>query len=315
VALPVGALAAVGPFGDIVAHAASPNLFATVGPSGSLANGNGVTKVTHIGTGQYEVTFTRNVTGCAYVADTVVSGSQALRVFVASGHLSVDGVYVETKNQGGGLSDDEFTLAVDCGGTGQLFAVVGYTKNLVRANGGASLTRVGAGRYDITFATSVTNCALLATVGDPGNGVATAPNYVATGYSTNPNTVYVETKNPGGGLLTGVPFHLAVVCGTAPSTATAVVAASGLPVAGSKLTSSYRLATGQYTLATDKATLNSACATVATRGSSTTARPVDPATVEVTPGASANAVGVQTRALLGAGGAFQSEDFHAVAFC
>ena len=80
-----------------------PNLFASVSQSGTLLAGSPGTTVTNIGTGRYEVTFPQNVSNCAYVATTVNAYSQALQAFVASGHLSADGVYVETKNQGGGL--------------------------------------------------------------------------------------------------------------------------------------------------------------------------------------------------------------------
>ena len=61
------------------ASAASPNLFASVAGNGTLVNGNGVSSVTHIGTGQYEVTFTSDVSGCAYVSTTQNAFSQALQ--------------------------------------------------------------------------------------------------------------------------------------------------------------------------------------------------------------------------------------------
>jgi len=80
-------------------------LFASVNLNGTLAHGDGVTGVTHLGTGRYEVTFSADVRQCAYVATTINAYSQALQVFTAGGHLGADGVYVETKNQGGGLTD------------------------------------------------------------------------------------------------------------------------------------------------------------------------------------------------------------------
>src|SRR5215469_18761208 len=137
------------------AQAASANLFAGVSASGTLITGNGVSSVTHIGTGQYEVTFSTNVAACAYEATTIASGSQALLVFTAGGHLSADGVYVETKNQGGGLTDGPFNLAVDCGAPGWSFAVVGYTARLARATPGTTLRVLGTGRYDLTFRINV----------------------------------------------------------------------------------------------------------------------------------------------------------------
>ena len=130
------------------ASAASPNLFATVAANGTLVNGNGVSSVTHtIGTGQYEVTFTSNVSSCAYVSTTRNAFSQAIQSYTAGGHLSASGVYVEVKNQGGGLMDGPFDLAVACNLTGWDFAVVGYTANLVRSSPGATLNHVGVGRY------------------------------------------------------------------------------------------------------------------------------------------------------------------------
>ena len=94
---------------------ASPNLFASVTGGGTLVAGGGVTRVTHFGPGRYEVTFAASVQSCAYVATTVNAYSSALQVFTAGGHLSGNGVYVETKNQGGGLSAGiPFHLAVIC---------------------------------------------------------------------------------------------------------------------------------------------------------------------------------------------------------
>src|SRR6516165_4377030 len=127
VVLAAGGLAAavgIATVGAAPAQAASSNLFASVSASGALVTGNGVSSVTHIGTGRYEVTFSTNVQSCAYVATTINAASQALQVFTAGGHLSTDGVYVETKNQGGGLTDGPFNLVVDCGQPGWSYAVV-----------------------------------------------------------------------------------------------------------------------------------------------------------------------------------------------
>ena len=123
------AAASAATLGAVPAQASTDsNLFASVNLNGTLAHGNGVTGVTHIGTGQYEVTFSADVQQCAYVATTINAYSQALQVFTAGGHLGADGVYVETKNQGGGLTDGPFNLVVDCGLPGWYYAVVGYTR-------------------------------------------------------------------------------------------------------------------------------------------------------------------------------------------
>jgi hypothetical protein len=309
----IAAAAGLATLGAAPAQAASANLFASVSANGTLVTGNGVSGVTHIGTGQYEVTFSANVQSCAYVATTINAFSQALQVFTAGGHLSADGVYVETKNQGGGLTDGPFNLAVDCGAPGWSYAVVGYTANLVRATSGTTLTHLGTGRYDVTFPASISKCAYLATVGDPGNKLVFNPNGVYTGSGPNSHTVYLETKNPGGGLADGIPFHLAVICPNAVNTEIAVVNATGLPSRGSPLTSSFSASTGDYTLATSRAL--SACAAIATRGSVNASVPFDPATVEITPGPAANTTGIQVRALLGFGGGLAAESFHAALIC
>jgi hypothetical protein len=295
------------------AQPASGNLFASVTGSGTLAHGNRVTSVTHLGTGRYEVRFATDVRRCAYVATTINAHSQALQVFTAGGHLSENGVYVETKNQGGGLTDGPFNLAVDCGAPGWSYAVVGYAANLVRATPGTRLTSLGTGRYDLTFPTSIGNCAYLATVGDPGHQLVFNPNGVYTGSGPNARTVYIETKNPGGGLSPGIPFHLAVICPSAANAKIAVVNASGLPSRGSPLTSSFSSSVGQYTLATGR-TLT-ACAAIATRGSVNTSVPFDPATVEITPGPAPNTARVQVRGLLFFGGNLASESFHSAMIC
>jgi hypothetical protein len=304
-----GALA----LGAAPAQAAAGNMFASVSLSGALLAGNGVSSITHLRTGAYEVTFSTNVAGCAYVATTVNANSQALQVYTAGGHLSANGVYVETKNQGGGLTNGPFNLAVDCGAPGWDYAVIGYTANLVRATPGTALIRLGPGRYDVFLPSSVADCAYLATVGDPGNKLVFSPAGVYPGSGPNPSSVYIETKNPGGGLSDGIPFHLAVICPSAASTDIAVVNANGTPARGSALTSSFSPSTGQYTLVTSQPL--SVCATIATRGSVDASVPFDPATVEITPGLGPNTAGVQVRSLLFFGGNLASESFHAAMIC
>lgn len=307
------ALAAAAAMVPPTASAASPNLFASVAGNGSLINGNRVSLVTHIGTGQYEVTFTSDVTGCAYVSTTHNAFAQALQSFTAGGHLSGDGVYVEVKNQGGGLTDGPFDLAVACNQSGWHFAVVGYTANLVRSSLGTTLTHLSTGRYDVNLAVGVGGCAYLATVGDPGNALVFNPNGVYTGSGPTANSVYIETKNTGGGLSDGIPFHLAVVCPNAISTKVLVVRDSGLARRGSALTSSFNMSTGNYIFVTNQSL--SGCTMIGTRGSVDTSVPFSPATVEITPGPVPNTSGIQVRALLFFGGAVANQAFHAAGIC
>ena len=296
------------------ASAASPNLFASVAGDGTLVNGNGVSSVSHtINSGQYEVTFTSDVSSCAYVSTTQNAFSQALQSFTAGGHLSNSGVYVEVKNQGGGLTDGPFDLAVACNMTGWDFAVVGYTANLVRSSPGATLNHLAVGRYDVNFTAGVGGCAYLATVGDPANNLVFNPSGVYTGSGPATNSVYIETKNPGGGLTDGIPFHLAVVCPNGKSAKVLVVMASGLAKRGSTLTSSFNASTGNYVFATNLSLTG--CTMIGTRGSSNKSVPFTPATVEITPGPASNTSGIQVRQLLFFGGALINQDFHAAGIC
>jgi hypothetical protein len=297
----------------VAGTASAANLFAKVSQTGTLTGGSGVASVTWLGPGQYEVTFTSNVSHCAYVATTANAYSQALQAYTASGHLSPNGVFVETKNQGGGLTNGPFHLVVNCGAPKLKYAVVGYSSNLVRATAGTTMTELGPGRYAVTFLESVSACAYLASVGDPSNALVYAPSGVYTGSGSNSRTVYVETKNPGGGLQGGIPFHLSVICSTAPGTRIAVVNSSGLPSRGSALTSSYNAARGQYVIATNANVAS--CATIATRGSVSTAVPFAPATLETVAGPAPNTIRLQVRDLLFFGGALNNAAFHAASVC
>ena len=81
------------------------HLWAVVNQNGTLARGSRVTAVTWLGTGRYEVTFDRNVTGCAYIATTRNAYSQALGVYTAvptlflandhTGHTELASLFVD----------------------------------------------------------------------------------------------------------------------------------------------------------------------------------------------------------------------------
>lgn len=288
------------------------NLFAVVDMTGTAITGNRVQSVTRFGPGRYEVTFDQGVSKCAYVATTANAYSQALVAYTAGGHLGPQGVYVETKNQGGGLTDGPFHLFVACGGSAIRQAVVGYDANLVRASSGTSLAALGSGRYKVTFDRPVDTCAYLATVGDPGNALVFNPSGVYTGSDIDPRTVYVETKNPGAGLQDGVPFHLAVVCPEAPGIRFAVVRSDGIAVRGSGSTA-LLVSTGRYEVAAGSSI--SDCATIATRGSIDTAVPFSPTTVEILPGLTPALYGIELRGLLAFGGNLFDEAFHTATVC
>ena len=293
---------------------ASAQIWAVVDQNGNLIHGNRTTGVVKLGPGQYEVSFNRNLTSCAYVATTRNAYSQAIQASTAGGHLSANGVYVETKNQGGGLTDGPFDLVVTCGGTGIRYAVVGYTANLVRSTAGTTLTFLGSGRYNVRFASSVAGCAYIATLADPGSALVFNPSGVYTGSGPDANTVYIETKNPGGGLQDGVPFHLALICSSTANARYAVVRATGVKQRSSSGMTAAKLSIGNFQINSSNLGI-SACATVATRGSINTAVPFNPGTVEIVPGPTSNSIDVQTRELLFFGGALNSLAFHAASVC
>ncbi len=291
------------------------NLFASVSASGSLLAGTPGTTVARVARGRFEVTFSTNVSGCAYVATAVKAHAQAVMTWVASGQASNRAVFVETRYQdNGGYSAAPFNLVVDCGQPGWSYAVVGYSENLVRATPGTTLTPLTPGRYDVTFPTSVRDCAYLASSGDPGTGNDTNPiNGIYTGSSSDPDQVYIETKNVGGGLSPGLPFHLEVICPRAAGTHFAVVRASGTPARHSNGTTSRRTATGEYVMTTHQSL--AACAEVATRGSVNTSVPYSPTTVQIVPQSAANTIGIEVRDLLFFGGHLDSQSFHVAAVC
>ena len=184
---------------------------------GKFVRGSGVTSVSRQGVGRYEVGFTRNMDPCSYVA-TIGDPASGLvynpgLVFTASGQVSAYSVYVETKNLGGGLTDFPFHLQVMCPNDGD-FAVVGYTGNLVRGSASvSSVYRYGPGRYEIFLNRNIAHCAYVATIGDPAAGWSTPRAWCSPRPVTCTSGVYVETKNPGGGL-SDYPFHLQTQCPT-----------------------------------------------------------------------------------------------------
>ncbi len=305
-----GAALAIG--GSQPAQAAQAVRYAVVAADGSVVAGPAVQSVTVLGVGQYEVRFTSNVSSCAYMATTTNAFSQAVQAYTAGGHLSPKGVYVETKNQGGGLTAAPFNVVVECTRPGVNWAVVDYDGALARASAGTSIG-AGGGQYLVTFANNVSGCAYLATVGDPANALVANPANVSTASGPTPNSVLVETKNPAGGLATGIPFHLAAVCPGKGAGDIAVVHADGRPARASALTSSFRTGIGSRNVATG--TDLSSCATVASRGSVTSDAPFNPATVEVTPGVAPNTIGLQIRQLLFFGGETIDEAVHAQIVC
>jgi hypothetical protein len=195
--------------------ACDPSLpWAVVGAGGNVVRGGAIVGATSLGGGRYEVEFNRDVSACGYTA-TIGDTSNAPvfspgNVFTAAGHSSPFKVYLETKNPGGGLQAYPFHLAVSCS-PAQPWAVLDRGA-VVRGGATLSATHFGPGRYEVTFARTVSGCAYTATIGDPASALVFSPGFVFTASGhLGSSGVYVETKNPGGGLQ-DYPFHLAVTC-------------------------------------------------------------------------------------------------------
>jgi len=295
------------------------HLWAVVNRNGYLVRGSRVTRVARLGLGRYEVTFARNVTQCAYLATTIKSYRQANVIFPASGHRSVNGVYVEIKDQTYGMTDGPFNLVVICNELGNRFAVIGYSANLVRATPGTVVAYQGSGGYHVTFTKSVRPCSYIARVADPGNGSIALPGVVATARSAGDNSVFVQTFSLAGGDQEGFPFHLALICSSTQSSRYAVVRHDGIMHRSSAGTTSARVSSGRYIITSDRNL--TACAAVATRGSIGGKYPSPPATLEIIPGPTANSIGFQMRRLLvdvprdRFGGAYLDQEFHAALVC
>jgi hypothetical protein len=91
--------------------------FAVVGANGLIARGRGVSSTVRTGAGRYQVIFTRNVRGCAYVASLGVIGATppgSGEVSTASLASNVNGVFVRTFNSSGAAGDHSFHLLVSC---------------------------------------------------------------------------------------------------------------------------------------------------------------------------------------------------------
>ncbi|HEY1357340.1 MAG TPA: hypothetical protein VGF21_03455 [Thermoleophilaceae bacterium] len=91
--------------------------FAVVGANGLVARGRGVSSAVRTGEGRYQVIFTRNVRGCAYVASLGVIGATppgSGEVSTSSLSSNVDGVFIRTFNSNGAPGDHSFHLLVGC---------------------------------------------------------------------------------------------------------------------------------------------------------------------------------------------------------
>ncbi|ROO61622.1 hypothetical protein EDC02_3569 [Micromonospora sp. Llam0] len=92
------------------------SFFAVVNANGTLARGFGAVSATRLATGTYQVVFSHNLTGSAYVGSIGLSGSVGAS---APGEITVvgragipNGVFIQTFTSAGVLADRGFHLAI-----------------------------------------------------------------------------------------------------------------------------------------------------------------------------------------------------------
>jgi hypothetical protein len=86
-------------------------LWANVAGDATFQSGAGVTQTLSLGTGEYEVDFTQDVSGCAYIA-SLQGGSGSATTASRAG--TPDGVYITTWSSSGPLVNASFSLSVYC---------------------------------------------------------------------------------------------------------------------------------------------------------------------------------------------------------
>ncbi len=158
------------------------------------------------------------------------------------------------------------------------WAVVNSAGTLVRSNGATAATLISTGTYQVTFKTSMLNCAFIADPGDTDGGAVATP-VVATvaERAGNSKALFIQTFNQSSGALSSQPFHVTTYCG--PGLKWAVVGADGTLARGGHVTSTSHIATGQYEVIFD--TNVNKCAFTANPGTTADGEVVAPGQVTV----------------------------------
>jgi hypothetical protein len=128
-------------------------LYAVVNSDGSLARaGCPGTASTLLNTGQYQVSFPRDITACGFVGTVGLSsfgGSSPPGMITVVGRAgSPDAVFIETSNATGTLTSLGFHLSIQCPPaqrSGKVKILAGNTTAIVSVPGGISSASVGLG--------------------------------------------------------------------------------------------------------------------------------------------------------------------------
>lgn len=126
-------------------------LFAVVNSDGSLARaGCPGTTSTQLATGEYQVSFPRDITACGFIGTiglSSFSGSTPPGMITVVGRLgNPDAVFVETANAAGTLTSQGFHLSVQCPApqrSGKVTIAAGNTTAVISVPGGIANSSVG----------------------------------------------------------------------------------------------------------------------------------------------------------------------------
>lgn len=108
----------VAPQGTGGTNLGSTQMFAVVNSNGTRLRGKGDANSSRISTGTYDIRFARNITQCGWVGTIglgTMSGSVGPSFISVTGRAgTTNGVFVQTWNSSGTLTDLPFIVYIDC---------------------------------------------------------------------------------------------------------------------------------------------------------------------------------------------------------
>ena len=103
---------------SVSAATALPRVFAVVNANATLLRGKGVTSTAHLGTGVYDIRFSRNLSSCAWTGTVgfgTFGGSTGAAQITITGRAGTNnGLFVTTFDGAGVATDEPFSAIVIC---------------------------------------------------------------------------------------------------------------------------------------------------------------------------------------------------------
>lgn len=103
---------------SVAAATTLPRVFAVVNANATLLRGKGVASTAHLGTGVYDIRFTRNLSSCAWTGTvgfgTFGGSTGAAQITITGRSGTNNGLFVTTFNAAGVATDEPFTAIVIC---------------------------------------------------------------------------------------------------------------------------------------------------------------------------------------------------------